>query len=781
MTIFAFPYFPLSIPVHASTGNILIDTTTAPSGLHIIDIGGSVNLYFGGVTWSGGQVELYLSKDGYASLSTDDVKYGQTFSVAKVKSSTVDNTTYSGYSVGNDWINGTIPVTARVPGGDYYIKALDGTTTSVAVTDNYIRINAAFEATPSFGAGQTPLELRGYALPANGYANLSYNAGGGWRTIENLYPAGEDGRFIYAMTAPDLAKVLPAGIHLETYSTITFRLVVNETGQILTDTFDEYWRGLKNVYSPDSVNLTALSGSLFGNGTDFVYYRLYVRVGSTLTISGKWFCAGAITIMWDGVNNIGTTVADPNGFFKATVTVPLTSEGLHNVLVKDANVRFTFKVNCLPLVDLADPIADAGLDLTVPEDTFVTFDGSSSTDNIGIANLVWSFVDVTQQILTGVNPTYNFTRPGAYVVMLNVTDIAGNWDTDTLVVIVVDTTSPIADAGPDRTMDEDTLVTFDGSNSSDNVGIKRYVWTFFDVSPQTLHGVKATYDFRTPGVYTVTLTASDAEGNQGVDTVVVTVWDVTSPVAEAGPNQTLVEQATIIFDGGHSRDNMAIVSYEWDFGDGTKGTGLSADHTYAYSGTYKVILTVKDAANNSDTDSTFITVLLDTDGDGTPDIIDNDDDGDGMSDTWELAYGLNPLDSADALRDNDGDGLTNLQEYLQGTNPNDPSLILRYWIPGITVAAAVITFIIVSFAKVKVKVTREEFVEREISEFKLQSTDIKEVNPDYYEWKVATIRHEAGEKFDELKQKGYLLTSWAEVRQILARKLKNKIKRLIKK
>jgi len=167
MTIFAFPYFPLSIPVHASTGNILIDTTTAPSGLHIIDIGGSVNLYFGGVTWSGGQVELYLSKDGYASLSTDDVKYGQTFSVAKVKSSTVDNTTYSGYSVGNDWINGTIPVTARVPGGDYYIKALDGTTTSVAVTDNYIRINAAFEATPSFGAGQTPLELRGYALPAN--------------------------------------------------------------------------------------------------------------------------------------------------------------------------------------------------------------------------------------------------------------------------------------------------------------------------------------------------------------------------------------------------------------------------------------------------------------------------------------------------------------------------------------------------------------------------------------------------------------------------------------
>ncbi len=46
-----------------------------------------------------------------------------------------------------------------------------------------------------------------------------------------------------------------------------------------------------------------------------------------------------------------------------------------------------------------------------------------------------------------------------------------------------------------------------------------------------------------------------------------------------------------------------------------------------------------------------------------------DYDHDGMPDDWELKYGLNPLDPADALNDPDGDGLTNIQEYRYGTNP----------------------------------------------------------------------------------------------------------------
>jgi len=46
-----------------------------------------------------------------------------------------------------------------------------------------------------------------------------------------------------------------------------------------------------------------------------------------------------------------------------------------------------------------------------------------------------------------------------------------------------------------------------------------------------------------------------------------------------------------------------------------------------------------------------------------------DTDSDGMPDTWELLYGLNPQNSSDNTLDTDSDGYTNLEEYLNGTAP----------------------------------------------------------------------------------------------------------------
>jgi PKD repeat protein len=500
-------------------------------------------------------------------------------------------------------------------------------------------------------------------------------------------------------------------------------MIVNETGQTMTGTFGQYWRGLESVYSPDSVNLTAVSGYLFGNGTDFLYYGLNVRMGSTFTISGKWFSFGAITILWDGTTVIDSTMSDQNGSFKTTLTVPPhTSEGRHNVVVKDANVKFTFKLNCLPLIDTQPPVANARSILTIPENTLVIFDGSRSTDNIGIASYVWSFIDVTTHLLTGVNPAYNFTRPGTYFVLLNVTDFGGNWDTDTTIVKVLDTIPPIADVGPNRTIDEDASVTFDGSNSYDNVGITKYMWTISDFN-ETFFSTKITYTFMKPGVYTVTLTVFDAAGNQGMDVAFVTVRDITPPVANAGSNRTVMEDTIVTFDGSFSRDiYIGIVSYKWDFGDGSKGIGQIANHTYTNPGRYNVTLTVKDAANNSDSASITVTVMR--------------------------------------------------------NNINEQPLIFSYLIPVTVLAAIMAAIVIALFAKVKVKITREEFVQRELSLFRDQFADLEKKNLIYYEWKLTTIRQEAEKKFDELRQKGYLVSNLVELRQVLARKLRYNIKRL---
>jgi chitinase len=59
---------------------------------------------------------------------------------------------------------------------------------------------------------------------------------------------------------------------------------------------------------------------------------------------------------------------------------------------------------------------------------------------------------------------------------------------------------------------------------------------------------------------------------------------------------------------------------------------------------------------------------FDNDGDGMGDNQDPDNDNDGMTDVWEIAYGLDPL-SNDSDLDADGDGLTNLDEFLADNNP----------------------------------------------------------------------------------------------------------------
>jgi hypothetical protein len=61
-----------------------------------------------------------------------------------------------------------------------------------------------------------------------------------------------------------------------------------------------------------------------------------------------------------------------------------------------------------------------------------------------------------------------------------------------------------------------------------------------------------------------------------------------------------------------------------------------------------------------------------------------DSDGDGMHNSWETAYGLNPLDPSDANTDMDGDGASNLKEYLWGSDPrttgSTPGTVRKVWV-----------------------------------------------------------------------------------------------------
>jgi PKD repeat protein len=63
------------------------------------------------------------------------------------------------------------------------------------------------------------------------------------------------------------------------------------------------------------------------------------------------------------------------------------------------------------------------------------------------------------------------------------------------------------------------------------------------------------------------------------------------------------------FDASTSSDvDGSIVTYAWDFGDGTQSSSKTVNHAYDTAGTYTVTLTVTDNRSGTDTTSTDITV-----------------------------------------------------------------------------------------------------------------------------------------------------------------------------
>jgi PKD repeat protein len=173
------------------------------------------------------------------------------------------------------------------------------------------------------------------------------------------------------------------------------------------------------------------------------------------------------------------------------------------------------------------PVADAGVNQTAVVGSTVTFDGSGSSDDVGEVNYTWTFTyDDEVQTLYGEAPTFDFEIVGAYVVTLTVMDDGGLTDTDTMTVTVVENQAPVADAGADQSATTGDTVTFDGSGSTDDVGVVNYTWTFtYDDEVRTLYGVAPTFDFDIAGTYTVTLTVTDGAGLTDTDTVSITVED----------------------------------------------------------------------------------------------------------------------------------------------------------------------------------------------------------------------------------------------------------------
>ncbi|WKN43607.1 PKD domain-containing protein [Tunicatimonas pelagia] len=194
----------------------------------------------------------------------------------------------------------------------------------------------------------------------------------------------------------------------------------------------------------------------------------------------------------------------------------------------------------------------------------------------------------------------------------------GNGTFEKFFTITVDNSGnqpPTANAGSDTTVtvaDENSRasVPLNGLSSSDpEMQPLTYLWTW------TEGGVAQSVTGATPiitlpvGIFTINLEVTDDQLTQGLDAVTITVNALPTAVAVATPPSGPAP-LTVNFDASQSSDGVEgeIVTYAWDFGDGSVGNGQVVTHMYSTDSIYTAMLIVTDNLGAADSSEITITV-----------------------------------------------------------------------------------------------------------------------------------------------------------------------------
>ena len=244
----------------------------------------------------------------------------------------------------------------------------------------------------------------------------------------------------------------------------------------------------------------------------------------------------------------------------------------------------------------------------------VSFYGTGTGTGIRYA---WQFGDGASA--SGQQGTHAYQSAGSFAVTLTVIDQQGNTATSTSTVAV---SSQVLPPSPPTI----ELISRIPANPGNPLSLKAistdadggplmYAWNFGD--GLTAAGSRTQHTYGAVGTYSVSVTVTNAAGLSAVGTTTIMIVaapedPVDPPLMPtiAVPEEIRAQRAAQFTGNAQPPANGSLVSYTWDFGDGSPAqSGQSIAHTFPSAGPRTVTLVVTDSLGRTGTATAAVTVL----------------------------------------------------------------------------------------------------------------------------------------------------------------------------
>lgn len=342
---------------------------------------------------------------------------------------------------------------------------------------------------------------------------------------------------------------------------------------------------------PDVVaSFTASPVNICGTGSTTISFVNTSTGTNNGSATYRWYRNGVLFDVTNGTGAPNTSTVSAAGTYTFRLiaqdaSVPCSDTAFVTVTVHNIpNANFTFNNNN----------SCAG--------TTISFN-NTSTGTSGATTYAWNFGD--GQTSTLQNPTHVYAAGGTYNVTLTTTNFAGCSDVQTFTVTVLDipNVSISGDDGdgdlnncllPGNPMTSET-VTF--TNTTTNA--VSYAWNFGDGQTSTLQN--PTHTYTSYGTYTVTMTATHANGCTATQTLTV----VFEKYVSASLTLDITEYSGCSPHPLTTLSNLSVNAntYTWNFGDGTPPVTTTSStppaHVYNTAGTYTISLTAANSCNSA--------------------------------------------------------------------------------------------------------------------------------------------------------------------------------------